>query len=151
MARYIATVEYADGQYWISFPGIQKAGSPAKLPEDIIPHAQAFLTDRVYYGSPPAASLDDAITDPSEPFEGVNLVVFEWEPPPRTGYRVVGYEDEELVLEIQVPGERVEAARALLALHGQRPLTKEDVNEIGVTVLPGGGFSYFLEADGGSC
>ena len=23
MARYIATVEYAAGQYWISFPGIQ--------------------------------------------------------------------------------------------------------------------------------
>src|SRR6516162_8668218 len=125
MARYIATVEYADGQYWISFPGIQKAGSHARRPEDIIPHAQAFLTSQVYYGSPPPPSLDDAITDPREPFGGVKLVVFEWEPPPRTGYRVVGYEDEELLLEVQVPTERVETARAMLALHGQRPLTKE--------------------------
>ncbi len=30
MARYIATVEYDAGEYWISFPGIQKAGSHAK-------------------------------------------------------------------------------------------------------------------------
>ena len=147
MARYIATVEYADGQYWIGFPGIQKAGSHAKRPEDIIPHAQSFLADRVHYGSPPSASLDDAVTDPREPFEGVKLVIFEWEPPPRTGYRVVGYEDEELVLEVQVPADRVEAARVMLALYGQRPLTKEDIHEIGVTVPPGGGFSYFLEAD----
>jgi hypothetical protein len=25
-------------------------------------------------------SLDDALTDPSTPFEGVRLVIFEWEP-----------------------------------------------------------------------
>jgi hypothetical protein len=32
-------------------------------------------------GSLPPASLDDAITDPSEPFEGVKLVIFEWDEP----------------------------------------------------------------------
>jgi hypothetical protein len=40
MRRYIATVEYAAGEYWISFPGIEKAGSRAARPEDIIPHAR---------------------------------------------------------------------------------------------------------------
>jgi len=80
MARYIATVEYDAGEYWISFPGIQKAGSHAKRPKDIVPHAQSFLTDRARYGSLPV-SLDDAITDPTAPFEGVKLVIFEWEPP----------------------------------------------------------------------
>lgn len=78
MARYIATVEYDAGEYWISFPGIQKAGSHAKRPEDIIPHARRFLDD---WMGPPVASLDDAITDPQEPFEGTKLVVFDWEPP----------------------------------------------------------------------
>jgi hypothetical protein len=51
--RYIATVEYQDGKYWISFPGIQKAGSHADRVEDIVPHAQAFLTDWTRYGSLP--------------------------------------------------------------------------------------------------
>jgi hypothetical protein len=37
MTRYIATVEYDAGQYWISFPGIQKAGSHAKRVEDMSP------------------------------------------------------------------------------------------------------------------
>ena len=45
MARYIATVEYDAGQYWISFPGIQKAGSHAKRAEDIVPHARNFLNE----------------------------------------------------------------------------------------------------------
>jgi hypothetical protein len=35
MARYIVTVEYDAGQYWIHFPGIDKAGSHAKRVEDI--------------------------------------------------------------------------------------------------------------------
>jgi hypothetical protein len=82
MARYIATVEYDAGEYWISFPGIQKAGSHAKRVEDIIPHARNFLNDWTKYGRPPA-SLDDALIDPNAPFDGVRLVVFEWEPPPK--------------------------------------------------------------------
>ena len=45
MARYIATVEFDDGQYWISFPGIEKAGSHAKRPEEIVPHARRFLNE----------------------------------------------------------------------------------------------------------
>lgn len=143
MTRYIATVEYQDGKYWISFPGIQKAGSHAERVEDIIPHAQAFLTDRTRYGSPPPASFDDAITAPTVPFEGTKLVIFEWELPPRTGYRIVGYEDEELVLEVQVPAEKIDEARAL-ALHGS-PLSSEEAKQIGVTVPPW--FTYFLEAD----
>jgi hypothetical protein len=80
MARYIATVEYQDGEYWISFPGIEKAGSHATRPDDIVPHALAFLNDWTRYGNT-LPSLDDAITEPSEPFEGVKLVIFEWEPP----------------------------------------------------------------------
>ena len=43
MARYIATVEHDAGKYWIRFPGIEKAGSHAKRPEDIVPHARNFL------------------------------------------------------------------------------------------------------------
>ena len=82
MPRYIATVEYDAGQYWIRFPGIEKAGSHAKHPEDIVPHAQAFLKDWIRYGSRPPASLDDALIDPDAPFEGTKLVIFEWEPPP---------------------------------------------------------------------
>jgi hypothetical protein len=35
MPRYIATVEHDAGEYWISFPGIQKAGSHAKRVEDM--------------------------------------------------------------------------------------------------------------------
>jgi hypothetical protein len=77
MARYIATVEYDAGEYWISFPGIQKAGSHAKRTEDIVPHALRFLDG--WMGSLPA-SLDDAIADPKAPFEGTKLVIFEWEP-----------------------------------------------------------------------
>ena len=85
MARYIATVEYQDGRYWISFPGIQKAGSHATRPQDIIPHARAFLNDWTRYGSLPPASLDDAITEPAAPFEGTKLVIFDWEPPSADG------------------------------------------------------------------
>jgi hypothetical protein len=81
MPRYIATVEYDAGEYWISFPGIDKAGSHAVRPEDIVPHARNFLNGWVQGGSLPPASLDDAITDPSEPFEGVKLVIFEWDEP----------------------------------------------------------------------
>jgi hypothetical protein len=55
MPRYIATVEYDAGQYWISFPGIEKAGSHAKRPEDIVPHARNFLND--WTKSRQAASL----------------------------------------------------------------------------------------------
>ena len=94
MARYIATVEYDAGQDWIRVPGIQKAGSHAKRPEDLIPHARKFLDGRMAplpaWIKPdaddipppvPPPSLDDALTDPSEPFEGVRLVIFEWDPP----------------------------------------------------------------------
>ena len=77
MARYIATVEYDAGEYWISFPGIQKAGSHAKRPEDIVPHARHFLSS---WAGPPPASLDEAITDPKAPFQGTKLVIFEWDP-----------------------------------------------------------------------
>jgi predicted RNase H-like HicB family nuclease len=80
MVRYIVTVEYDDGQYWISFPGIDKAGSHAKRVEDIVPHARAFLNNWTRNGDSPPASLDDAIIDPSEPFEGTKLVIFEWGP-----------------------------------------------------------------------
>jgi hypothetical protein len=107
-------------------------------------HARAFLTGRSRYGSLPPASLDDAITEPVAPFEGTKLVIFEWEPPPRTGYRIVGYEGEELVIEIQVPAEKIDAARAL-ALRGMRALSREDAEKLYITVLPG--FAYFLEAD----
>ena len=81
MARYIATVEFDDGQYWIRFPGIQKAGSHAKRPEDIVAHARRFLSSWVRDGGSLPTSLDDAITDPQAPFEGTRLVVFEWDPP----------------------------------------------------------------------
>ena len=81
MARYIATVEFDDGQYWLRFPGIQKAGSHAKRPEDIVPHARAFLADWRQDGATPLLSLDDAITEPIAPFKGVRLVIFEWDPP----------------------------------------------------------------------
>jgi hypothetical protein len=156
MARYIATVEYDAGEYWISFPGIQKAGSHAKRPEDIIPHARNFLNDRTKYGSPPPASLDDAITDLKEPFDGVRLVIFEWEPPPRTGYRVCGYDHDELVFEIPVPAEKIAQARALAQVPetdpdmvGSYPLTKAAVCEL-LDVPAGFGAPisvYVLEAD----
>jgi hypothetical protein len=45
MARYIATVEFQDGEYFTSFPGIEKAYSTAKRVEDIVPHARKFLDD----------------------------------------------------------------------------------------------------------
>lgn len=155
MPRYIATVEYDAGQYWISFPGIQKAGSHAKRVEDIIPHARNFLSDSAKYGGT-LPSLDDAITDPTAPFEGTRLVIFEWEPPPRTGYRVLGYDHDELVFEIPVPAEQIDRARTLAQVPetdpdmvGSYPLTKEAVSEI-VDLPPG--FSaivstYVLEAD----
>jgi hypothetical protein len=153
--RYIATVEHVDGEYWISFPGIEKAGSHAKRPEDIVPHARAFLSDWTQYGSPPPASLDDAV-DSGEgiaPFEGVKLVIFEWEPPPSTGYRVVGYEGEELLFDIQVPAEKIAQALVLAGvpetdpgMSSPYPLTREAALEIcGTPMLPG--FAYFLEAD----
>jgi hypothetical protein len=144
MPRYIATVEYDAGEYWISFPGIAKAFSHAKRVEDIVPHACNFLSGRTKYGGSPPPSLDDALSAPIAPFEGTKLVIFEWEPPPRTGYRIVGYEDEELVLTVQVPAEKIDAARAL-ARSGSRPLSGEDAKELGVIVPPG--VSYFLEAD----
>lgn len=155
MPRYIATVEYDAGQYWISFPGIQKAGSHAKRPEDIVPHARNFLNKWTEFGVPPA-SLDDAITDPTAPFEGVRLVIFEWEPPPRTGYRVCGYDHDELVLEIQVPAEQIARARVLAGvpetdpdLRNSYPLTAEAAREI-LDLPQGFGApisSYVLEAD----
>ncbi len=46
MTRYIATVEHDAGEYWIRFPGIEKAGSHAKRPEDIVPLARNLLTGR---------------------------------------------------------------------------------------------------------
>ena len=153
MPRYIATVEYDAGQYWISFPGIQKAGSHAKRVEDIIPHARNFLSDRAKYGGT-LPSLDDAITDPTAPFEGTRLVIFEWEPPPRTGYRVLGYDHDELVFEIQVPAEQIARARVLAEvpetdpdLRGSYPLTAVAAREI--LDLPQGApiSSYVLEAD----
>ena len=39
MTRYIATVEFQDGNYWISFPGIEKTYRLAKTPADIVPQA----------------------------------------------------------------------------------------------------------------
>ena len=154
MPRYIATVEYDAGEYWISFPGIQKAGSHAKRVEDIVPHARNFLNDWGKYGTPRPPSLDDAITAPIEPFTGVKLVIFEWEPQPGTGYRITGYEDDELVFGIPVPAEKIETARALAPetdpdMLGSYPLTLDQVKEIVALPL---GFStlisaYFLEVD----
>ena len=153
MARYIATVEYDAGEYWISFPGIQKAGSHAKRVEDIIPHARAFLSDWTRYGSLPPASLDDAIPNPSEPFEGTKLVIFEWEPPRGTGHRIAGYENDELVIKIRVPFDKIDTARTLAnvpendpSLRTSYPLTRENAREIGGIAVPPG-FAYFLEAD----
>ena len=150
MARYIATVEYDAGEYWISFPGIQKAGSHAKRPEDIVPHARSFLEGWTKYGATPV-SLDDALSEPIAPFEGVRLVVFEWGPPAHTGLRVCGYDREELVLDVRVPVEKLDLARALAQvpdtdpeLLGGYPLTGEQANQI-VSVPPG--FAYVLEAD----
>jgi hypothetical protein len=155
MARYIAVVEHDAGQYWISFPGIQKAGSHAKRVEDIIPHARNFLNDWTKYGRPPA-SLDDALIDPNAPFEGVRLVVFEWEPPHRTGYRVCGYDHDELVFYIPVPAEQLARARVLAGVPetdhdmlSSYPLTKEAAREI-IDLPPGFNAmisSYVLEAD----
>jgi hypothetical protein len=92
MTRFVALVEFRDGDYWISIPGVEKAYRLAKRPEEIIAQARTFLdqeTMPVAFGGqliegevPP--SLDGALTDPSEPFEGARLVVFDWEPP--TGY-----------------------------------------------------------------
>ena len=39
---HIATVEYDAGEYWIRLPGIEKAGSHAKRPEDICPARPQF-------------------------------------------------------------------------------------------------------------
>ena len=73
----------------ISFPGVDKTYRLAKRPEDIIAQARAFLdqeaapvttrSGEVIEGEVPP-SLDDALTDPHEPFEGAKLVVFDWEP-----------------------------------------------------------------------
>jgi hypothetical protein len=83
MTGYIATVEYANGVYWLRFPGVEKAYAFADRPEDIIPHAQKFLTSWARGGGSPP-SLDAAITAPTAAAfkEGeAKLVVFEWEPP----------------------------------------------------------------------
>jgi hypothetical protein len=93
MTRFVALVEFQDGGgYWISFPGIDKTYRLAKTPGDIIPQARAFLDEQAKpIALPPALgggmvdaelppSLDDALTDPREPFEGAKLVVFDWEP-----------------------------------------------------------------------
>jgi hypothetical protein len=121
-----------------------------------VPHARSFLTDRTKYGSATPPSVDDAITDPTEPFTGVKLVIFEWKPTPGTGYRITGYEDDELVFAIQVPTEKIDRALALARVLdtdteplSTYPLTLEQVNEIIALPL---GFStmisgYFLEAD----
>jgi predicted RNase H-like HicB family nuclease len=93
MTRYLATVEYDAGEYWISFPGIQKAASHAKRPEDIVAHARNFLNRWAQNRAPLPASLDDAITDPKAPFKGTKLVIFEWEPP--EGYRPLADMSEE--------------------------------------------------------
>jgi hypothetical protein len=153
MARYIATVEYDAGEYWISFPGIEKAGSHAKRVEDIVPHARAFLKDWTRYGSVPPVSLDDAIADPTAPFEGTKLIIFEWEPPRSTGHRIAGYENDELVIKIPVPVDKIGTARALAKvpetdpnLRSSYPLTRKDAHEIGGVAVPPG-FTYFLEAD----
>jgi hypothetical protein len=94
MARYVAVVEYQDDEYWISFPGIEKTYAIARRPEDIVQQARKFLEDEMQARASSRAvfdddragdatlppSLDDAMTDPREPFEGTRLVVFEWEP-----------------------------------------------------------------------
>jgi hypothetical protein len=154
MARYIVTVEYQDGQYWIRFPGIEKAGSHAKRPEDIVPHAQSFLTDWVRYGSPPPFSLGEATTAIREPFEGTRLIVFDWEPPSRTGYRIFGYQLDELVSEMIVPVEHIARARELAQVPDTEPnvlapypLTWEVVREIVGLSGVWGGCTYFLAPD----
>jgi hypothetical protein len=92
MTRFVALVEFQDGEYWISFPGIDKTYRLAKAPGDIVPQARAFLDEQAKPVMLPAAlggtlvdaelppSLDDALTDPREPFEGAKLVMFDWEP-----------------------------------------------------------------------
>jgi hypothetical protein len=80
MAHYIAVVEHEGGRYWISFPSIQKTYSYATQPEEIVPHARDFLNQWLQDGGTPPVSLDDALSDPSAPFEGKKLVIFEWEP-----------------------------------------------------------------------
>ena len=95
MTRFVALVEeFQDGEYWISFPGIRQNDTAllAKAPGDIVPQARAFLDEQAKPVMLPAAlggtlvdaelppSLDDALTDPREPFEGAKLVMFDWEP-----------------------------------------------------------------------
>jgi hypothetical protein len=83
---------WSNSRYWISFPGIDKTYRLAKAPGDIVPQARAFLDEQAKPVMLPAAlggtlvdpelppSLDDALTDPRESFEGAKLVVFDWEP-----------------------------------------------------------------------
>ena len=92
MTRFVALVESQDGDYWISIPGVEKTYRLAKRPEDILQQARAFLDEQAKpITLPPALggtvidgdlppSLDDALTDPSTPFEGAKLVVLDWEP-----------------------------------------------------------------------
>jgi hypothetical protein len=87
MARYVATIEFQNGKYFTSFPGIDKAYSVARRSDDIIPHAREFLNDHAMIDGGVPPSLDDALTDPDAPFEGVRLVIFEWEPPTGTKSR----------------------------------------------------------------
>jgi hypothetical protein len=93
VTRYVALVEFQDGEYWISFPGIDKTYRLAKAPGDIIAQARAFLDEQAKpVMLPPALggtlvdpelppSLDDALTDPVTSFEGARLLVVDWEPP----------------------------------------------------------------------
>jgi hypothetical protein len=144
--RYLAIVEHDDsvGTYHLSYPGIEKMGSRAKRPEDIVPVARRFLDSLWRDLLPP--SLDDAITDPSEPFEGVKLVVFDYEPPPpRTRYRIVGYDGDEAVLAFLVSAEQIGHAIQALGQHSSHVLSREEARDFGVTVPAG--FSYVLEAE----
>ena len=95
MTRCIATVEFQDGEYWISLPGIDKTFRLAKTPNDIVPQARAFLDEQakpvmlspalggILLDPDLPRSLDDAIppNTPIEPFEGVRLVILDWDPP----------------------------------------------------------------------
>ena len=42
MARYIATVEYDAGEYWIRLPGIEKAGQPCEAARGHCPARPQF-------------------------------------------------------------------------------------------------------------
>ena len=81
----------------------------------------------------------------------MKLVIFEWEPPPRTGWRICGYQFDELVLERSCPLSRSTAARTGPgAGHWIRALTTTHVGGCARdcrSVRLWSGFTYFLEAD----